>query len=87
MEPKRNNTRRDFIKQSMLATAGITIVPGLVLGEHGIPSIMEETAQIISGGQTGVKTVAFITNTYFPSSHADEIGTKLFLGIPTDDGM
>lgn len=34
-----------------------------------------------------LKTVAFITNAYQNSSHADVIGTKLFLGIPTDDGM
>ena len=87
MKSKGNNTRRDFIKQSMLATAGITIVPGLVLGADGSPSITEEAAQIISGGQAGVKTVAFIANIYFPISHADVIGTKLFLGIPTDDGM
>ena len=87
MQSKRNNTRRDFIKQSMLATAGITIVPGLVLGEDGIPPNMEEAAQIITGGQSGIKTVAFIANTYFPWSHADVIGTKLFLGIPTDGGI
>jgi len=32
--------------------------------------------------------VAFITTTYSTgSSHADVIGTKLFLGIPTDDGL
>jgi len=34
-----------------------------------------------------LKTVAFIANAYQNSSHADVIGTKLFLGIPTDDGM
>lgn len=87
MNSKRNNTRRDFIKQSMLATAGITIVPGFVLGEDGIPSITEETAQIISAGQTGVKTVAFIANIYRNRAHADVIGTKLFLGMSTDEGM
>ncbi len=87
MKSKRNNTRRDFIKQSMLTAAGLTIIPGFVLGEDGIPSITRETAQIISGGQTGLKTVAFIANIYFKISHADVIGTKLFLGIPTDEGM
>ena len=34
-----------------------------------------------------LKKVAFIANAYQNSSHADVIGTKLFLGIPTDDGM
>ncbi|HQS53352.1 MAG TPA: hypothetical protein PLN99_15790, partial [Daejeonella sp.] len=87
MKSKRDNTRRDFIKQSMLTAAGLTIIPGFVLGEDGIPSISRETAQIISGGQTGMKTVAFIANIYFKISHADVIGTKLFLGIPTDEGM
>ena len=31
--------------------------------------------------------VALITNIYEPGVHADKIGTKLFVGIPTDDGM
>ena len=87
MKSKRNNARRDFIKQSMFATAGITIVPGLALGADGIPSITKEAPQILTGGQTGMKTVAFIANIYFQRSHADVIGTKLFLGIPTDDGI
>src|SRR5690606_29720163 len=87
MKSKRNNPRRDFIKQSMLATAGITIIPGLVLGEDGIPLITEEAAQIISDGQKGMKTVALIANIYFRGSHADAIGTKLFAGIPTDEGL
>ena len=87
MKSIRNSDRRDFIKQSMLTAAGITIIPGFVLGEDGTPSITKETAQIISAGQTGMKTVAFIANIYFKISHADVIGTKLFLGIPTDEGM
>lgn len=87
MKSIRTNARRDFIKQSMLATAGITIIPGFVLGEDGTSAITTETAQIISGGQTGMKTVAFIANIYFRICHADVIGTKLFLGIPTDEGM
>lgn len=87
MKSKRDNTRRDFIKQSMLTAAGLTIIPGFVLGEDGLPSITRETAQLISGGQSGMKTVAFIANIYFKISHADVIGTKLFLGIPTDEGM
>jgi hypothetical protein len=87
MKSKINNTRREFIKQSMLAATGITIIPGFALGADGIPTITKETAKIISGGQTGMKTVAFIANIYFKISHADVIGTKLFLGIPTDEGI
>jgi len=87
MKSKRNNTRRDFIKHSIISAAGLTIIPGFVLGENGIPLITSEAAQLISGGQTGMKTVAFIANIYFKISHADVIGTKLFLGIPTDEGM
>jgi len=87
MKSERNNNRRDFIKQSVFAAAGLTIVPGFVFGEDGIPSITKETAQVISGAQTGMKTVAFITNIFRDRAHADVIGTKLFLGIPTDEGM
>ena len=38
-------------------------------------------------GQNGIKKIAFITHIYRNSAHADVIGTKLFLGIPTDEGM
>ncbi|MGV3685218.1 MAG: hypothetical protein ACO1NS_06290 [Daejeonella sp.] len=37
--------------------------------------------------ENSIKTVAFIANVYRNRSHADVIGTKLFLGIPTDEGM
>jgi len=47
----------------------------------------KETAQIISGGQAGMKTVAFITNIYRNRAHGDAIGTALFLGMSTDDGI
>jgi hypothetical protein len=87
MKSEKNNTRRNFIKQSALAAANLSIVPGLVFDKNGIPSLTKESAQMISGGQTGMKTVAFIANTYYNRSHADVIGTKLLLGIPTDEGM
>lgn len=83
----RNNPRRDFIKKSVFAAAGMSIIPGFVLGADGnITSISEEFSRVFSG-QDGMKRIALIVNTYWNSSHADVIGTKLFVGIPTDDGM
>jgi hypothetical protein len=87
MNPKNNNPRRDFIKKSVFAAAGISIIPGFVLGKEGnITSISEQLSRALAG-QDGIKKVAFITHIYRNSAHADVIGTKLFLGIPTDDGM
>lgn len=86
MRSEKNNPRRDFIKKSAIAAAGLTIVPGLVLGKDGnIASITKEAAQMLS--DQNIKTVAFIANIYRNSAHADVIGTKLFAGIPTDEGM
>ena len=34
-----------------------------------------------------MKNIAFIANIYRNSAHADVIGTKLFVGIPADEGM
>ncbi|MGM0506545.1 MAG: twin-arginine translocation signal domain-containing protein, partial [Bacteroidota bacterium] len=73
------HSRRDFLKHSALAGAGLTLTPTLPL------SFMGTTLS----GRTGPKPrVAYITTTYSTgSSHSDVIGTKLFLGIPTDDGI
>ncbi|SDM48138.1 hypothetical protein SAMN05421813_11356 [Daejeonella rubra] len=87
MKSKNNNPRRDFIKKSVFAAAGMSIIPGFVLGKDGnITSITEQLSRALAG-QDGIKKVAFITHIYRNSAHADVIGTKLFLGIPTDDGM
>jgi hypothetical protein len=87
MGSQKNTRRRDFIKNSVLAAAGLTILPGFVFGEDGnITALSEDLKQFVSG-QDGMKKIAFITNQYRNSAHADVIGTKLFLGIPTDDGM
>ncbi|MEJ7768589.1 MAG: hypothetical protein WKF89_12305 [Chitinophagaceae bacterium] len=87
MKTTKNCRRRDFIKKSFIATAGVTVLPDFVFGKEGnITSVTEEAAQMLSG-QHGQKTVAFIANIYRNSAHADVIGTKLFAGIPTDDGM
>jgi hypothetical protein len=87
MNPKNYNPRRDFIKKSVFTAAGMSIIPGFVLGKDGnITSITEQLSRALAG-QDGIKKVAFITHIYRNSAHADVIGTKLFLGIPADDGM
>ena len=84
--PKEDNHRRDFIKKSVFALAGLSLVPGFGLAEN---NKMDPFMPAVPGslGNDELKTVAFVTNTYRNSAHADVIGTKLFLGIPTDDGM
>jgi hypothetical protein len=87
MKSNKNNPRRDFIKKSVFAAAGMTIIPGFVLGKEGnITSITEQLSRALAG-QDGIKKIAFITHIYRNAAHADVIGTKLFLGIPTDEGM
>ena len=87
MNTKKDNPRRGFIKKSMLAASGLPIIPGFVLKQEStFTSILEEISQTMPG-QNKIKTVAFIANIYRNSAHADVIGTKLFAGIPTDDGM
>lgn len=87
MKKENINNRRDFIKKSTLAVAGMSLVPGFVLGKDGsIGSITKELSRALAG-QDGIKKVAFITHIYRNSAHADVIGTKLFLGIPADEGM
>lgn len=87
MKEENTNPRRDFIKKSVIAAAGISIIPGFVMGENGnITSITEQLSKAFAG-QDGIKKVAFITHIYRNSAHADVIGTKFFLGIPADEGM
>lgn len=83
---KENNYRRDFIKKSVFALAGLSLIPGLGWAENTSDESVTPTVPG-SSGNDALKTVAFIANTYRNSSHADVIGTKLFVGIPTDDGM
>jgi len=87
MKSEKNNPRRDFIKKSMLAAAGMSVIPGFVLGKDGEITSMTEQMTRALAGQDGIKKIAFITHIYRNSAHADVIGTKLFLGIPTDEGM
>ncbi|MEX1211343.1 MAG: twin-arginine translocation signal domain-containing protein [Balneolaceae bacterium] len=72
-------TRRDFLHQTALTGAGLAIAPTLPL------SLLGTT---FSGRTAQRPKVAYITTTYSTgSSHSDVIGTKLFLGIPTDEGI
>lgn len=87
MKSEKNNPRRNFIKKSMIAAAGMSVIPGFVLGKEGeITSVTEQMSRALAG-KDGIKNIAFITHIYRNSAHADVIGTKLFLGIPTDEGM
>ncbi len=89
MKSEKNNHRRDFIKKSLITAASLTIVPGFIFGKNGninISPITKGLAQMPSDNE-GLTRVAFICNTYWNGSHPDVIGTRLFIGIPTDDGM
>lgn len=87
MIKKSKNARRDFIKKSVLSAAGMSVIPGFVMGENGTISSITAALSRALAGQDGIKKIAFITHIYRNSAHADVIGTKLFLGIPTDEGM
>ncbi len=86
MGTNKGRNRRDFIKNSMLAITGLSISPNLGISEYTplLPhnSIFEGLLK-----NKDLKRIAFITNIYRNSAHADVIGTKLFVGIPTDEGM
>jgi hypothetical protein len=86
MKLEKFNRRRNFIKKTGLALASLTITPGLSLGSEGINLILQQGPDSQSNNPEGLKTVAFICNIYFSISHADSIGTKLFLGSPMDQG-
>ena len=80
-----NNNRRGFIKKSVFALAGLSLIPGFGFGENSDLELTVNPEDLPDGKE--LKKIAFIANAYQNSSHADVIGTKLFLGIPTDDGM
>ncbi len=87
MKSEKNNPRRGFIKKSLITAASLTIVPGFIFGKNGnIGPITKGSAQM-SSGEDGLPRIAFICNTYWNLAHPDVIGTRLFIGIPTDDGM
>ncbi|MEX2572921.1 MAG: twin-arginine translocation signal domain-containing protein [Balneolaceae bacterium] len=73
---KRTNTRRDFLKKSALTAAGFTMAPGMLQTGFGMNVVRKQKPR-----------VAFLANIYRNRAHADVIGTKLFIGIPADDGL
>lgn len=82
----KNNERRDFIKKSALASAGLGLVPGILLSQKKPVNPLSES-MTARPNRNAMKKIAFLANIYRNSAHADVIGTKLFLGIPTDEGM
>ena len=86
MSLKREILRRDFIKKTAVAT-GFTLAPGLSYGFNLPESSATVNSVPVPTAQEGVKTVAFIANTYWNQSHADMVATKIFLGYPMDDGL
>lgn len=87
MKSEKKNLRREFIKKSILASASLAALPAFSFGNDGqIKPIAQGNNQTLPSLE-GVKTVAFICHAYYRRSHADVIGTKLFVGIPLDDGM
>lgn len=79
------NTRRGFIGKSLLGLVGFSSLPLLSTGK--------ETDELVGIGNKDRLTrdlnfkVALICQSYYRLSHADVIGTKFFVGFPTDDGM
>ena len=84
MRSKQEIVRREFIKKTVLAT-GISLIPDLSLGLNLPETSFRNYSD--SSDNEGVKTVAFIANTYWNQSHADMVATKIFLGYPMDDGL
>lgn len=85
MAIEKNNPRRNFIKKSATAT-GILAVPEFLFGNINRPASSGANNQI-NTFSFEKKKVALIANIYRNSAHADVIATKLFAGIPTDEGM
>lgn len=59
METTKNN-RRDFLKKSLLATAGITIIPRFVMGGNGFTAPSDQlTKGIVGTGRMGLNHIAY----------------------------
>lgn len=82
----KNNNRREFIKKSVLASTSLSLAPGAIFSQSMDRDVSIQANQHVAKEKAG-KNIAFITNIYRNSAHADVIGTKLFLGIPSDEGM
>jgi hypothetical protein len=85
MNKEIENPRRNFIKKSALAATAINLSGMFWETEaKAMAKVIEQSSDKPASEQ---KTVALIANIYRNSAHADVIATKLFAGIPTDDGM
>lgn len=84
MDSTSNNQRRDFIKKSALAAAAASVPPFLFASPRESAAAKKTR---IGTPRREQKRVALIANIYRNSAHADVIATKIFAGIPTDEGM
>lgn len=85
MDSEKVNPRRDFIKKSAFAASFFTVPHFVFHVQGGPPTFPREKIQDAIPQEQ--KKVALIANIYRNSAHADVIATKLFAGIPTDEGM
>lgn len=87
MKLGKNDLRREFIKKPSGTSAALTTSATSIFGKNGNIGLKPKETTSTSSDQDNLPTVAFVCNAYWNASHADVIGTKLFVGIPTDDGM
>ncbi|MEX2514152.1 MAG: hypothetical protein WD398_14705 [Cyclobacteriaceae bacterium] len=85
MESEKSNPRRNFIKKSVLAASAFS-ASDLLFGANASLSAMT-IGKLNEGNSPAPKRIALIANIYRNSAHADVIATKIFAGIPTDEGM
>src|SRR5688572_26348466 len=76
MDPRKENSRRDFMKKSALAASALAV-----------PSFLYGSQSHAGAKSAGKKRIALLANIYRNSAHADVIATKIFTSIPTDEGM
>lgn len=60
---------------------------GIDTGDSTMTPESEKKGSTLTSSSVRKPRVALITNIYRPGAHADKIGTKFFLGIPTDEGL
>lgn len=77
MNKKNHYPRRKFLKQSVLASSMVAVSS----------SAMGASLETVFATKREKKKIALIANIYRNSAHADVIATKIFAGIPTDEGM
>ncbi len=89
MNAKENSPRRQFIKKSAGAAVSLSMLSGFFpKGYINLTGPESQISGLVPDSKpAALKRIALIANTYRNSAHADVIGTKLFVGIPTDEGM